>query len=80
MFKKKKWEGFNLLIPRKRKVVVDTGDEADWIIKNCTDKYSRNTIMEILDYEMGYLASIGLTDISEEEFKSSLEYWKELNK
>lgn len=78
LFKRKK-RNIALLIPRKRKAIVDVSDEADWIIKNCTDKYSKDTIMEILDYEMGYLASIGLTNISEQEFKSMVDFWKEHN-
>lgn len=59
----------------KPKVIVNPEKEADWIIENCTDKFSKDEIMEILDYEMGYLASLGLVDITEEEFQENLEYW-----
>lgn len=64
----------------KKPKMVDTRVEAEWIIKNCTDKYSKETIMEILDYELFYLGSIGLTKMTKEEFKECLEYWSERNK
>ena len=59
----------------KKSVIVDTKIEAEWIVENCTDRFSIDDIMEILDYETAYLASLGLCDLSEEEFKSNLEYW-----
>ena len=72
---------FNKLISKfkKPKITVDTNDEAIWIWENCTKKFSVEDIMEILDYEMGYLASLGLVDMSEEEFKQNLEYWAKRN-
>ena len=60
-------------------VVVDPRKEAEWIRENCTKKFSVDDIMEILDYEMGYLSTLGLTDISEKEFKENLEYWARVN-
>lgn len=61
------------------KPVVEPEEAARWIIENCTDKFSMNDIMEILDYELAYLASLGLADVSEDEFRSNLDYWKERN-
>lgn len=60
---------------KKKPPVVDPEIEAEWIIENCTKKFSKDEIMEILDYEMGYLASIGLVDITKEDFQENLEYW-----
>ena len=63
----------------KPKFFVNPEEEAEWIIENCTDKFSKDEIMEILDYEMGYLATLGLVDISAEEFQENLEYWANRN-
>ena len=65
--------------PKKNRVYVDPEKEADWIIENCTNKFSKDDIMEILDYEMGYLASLGLVNITKEEFQENLEYWASRN-
>ena len=63
----------------KKQVCVDTREEAEWIRENCTKKFSIDDIMEILDYEMGYLTTLGLTDLTKEEFQENLEYWASRN-
>ena len=79
MFKKFKKKHSNRPTNEQNKIVVNPRTEAEWIREHCTKKFSIEDIMEILDYEMGYLASLGLVNISEKELKENLEYWAEHN-
>ena len=62
-----------------KRITVDPSLEAIWIRENCTKKFSVDDIMEILDYEMAYLASLGLVNLSKKEIEENLEYWAKRN-
>lgn len=62
---------------KKKISTVDPEEEARWIHQYCNGRYPIKVIEEILDYEMNYLTTIGVVDLSDEEMESNRQYWNE---
>lgn len=62
---------------KKKISTVDPEEEARWIHRYCNGRYPVKVIEEILDYEMNYLTTIGVVDLSDEEMESNRQYWNE---